>query len=294
MFFEIGSYFQSASWAHDTGVSCSPHLSTGGHLAKIAAHAAAGGILQHLQGGRFGSGFLAAGTTETQSPAIEHVDHVAGRILTAAMIGGTVSTLSGGKFANGAATAFFQESFNDGIHRIFQRSMKVVTLSVSPLNDPNGYKDENDAALAQYKAYESIYATTVGTHLEALGLIVRQGNEFVFTDVTVVPDKFDARIIPNGFSPSDVAGYTHTHPTTEGFNGLDFKSPAANHVPYFVRTSDGFAYRWDPAGAAAYESYVNGLVGKGASYGLPEHINDPTKWGIIPICPGGGACLTHY
>jgi hypothetical protein len=112
MFFEIGSYFQSASWAHDTGVSCSPHLSTGGHLAKIAAHAAAGGILQHLQGGRFGSGFLAAGATETLSPAIEDVDHVAGRILTAAMIGGTVSTLSGGKFANGAATAAFAYAFS--------------------------------------------------------------------------------------------------------------------------------------------------------------------------------------
>jgi hypothetical protein len=93
------------------------HLSTGGHLAKIAAHAAAGGILQHLQGGRFGSGFLAAGTTETLSPAIEHVDHVAGRILTAAMIGGTVSTLSGGKFANGAATAAFAQAFNEEIHR---------------------------------------------------------------------------------------------------------------------------------------------------------------------------------
>jgi hypothetical protein len=117
MFFEIGSYFQSASWAHDTGVSCSVHLSTGGHLAKIAAHAAAGGILQHLQGGRFGSGFLAAGATETLSPAIEHVDHLAGRILTAAMIGGTVSTLSGGKFANGAATAAFAQAFNEEIHR---------------------------------------------------------------------------------------------------------------------------------------------------------------------------------
>ena len=94
----------------------------GSSLAKVAAHAAAGGTLNTLQGGKFGHGFLSAGVTEALSPAIGAASSgggaggvVAGTVASA-VVGGTVSELSGGKFGNGAQTGAFQFLFNATVH----------------------------------------------------------------------------------------------------------------------------------------------------------------------------------
>ena len=94
----------------------------GSSLAKVAAHAAAGGTLNTLQGGKFGHGFLSAGVTEALSPAIGAASSgggaggvVAGTVASA-VVGGTVSELSGGKFGNGAQTGAFQFLFNQVVH----------------------------------------------------------------------------------------------------------------------------------------------------------------------------------
>jgi RHS repeat-associated protein len=118
-FWGIGTYFESARWAgtgrHVAGTS----LNLGGYAAKTLAHGVLGGIMTDLQGGRFGSGFLAAGVTQSVSGSIDRIDSAnpalgfAARVSAAAVLGGTVSDITGGKFANGALTASFARAFND-------------------------------------------------------------------------------------------------------------------------------------------------------------------------------------
>jgi RHS repeat-associated protein len=91
--------------------------SSGSVLAKIAAHAGAGGTLNVLQGGKFGHGFVSAGFTEALSPAVGQIGGkgfgaVLARTAASAAVGGTASKLSGGSFANGAQTGAFQQLFS--------------------------------------------------------------------------------------------------------------------------------------------------------------------------------------
>jgi len=92
---------------------------SGASIAKAAAHAAAGGTLNTLQGGKFGHGFLSAGVTEALSPSIRAAssDGVVAGTVASAVVGGTVSELSGGKFENGAQTGAFQFLFNQWVHQ---------------------------------------------------------------------------------------------------------------------------------------------------------------------------------
>jgi RHS repeat-associated protein len=120
MFYGIGSYFKNAEWAQATAgdQAFSSNLSWGGYGAKVLAHGAAGGIMSRLQGGKFGSGFAAAGVTEAFAPAIDSIgggqsSYATARVAAAAVVGGTASELSGGKFANGAITAAFSRAFNE-------------------------------------------------------------------------------------------------------------------------------------------------------------------------------------
>jgi len=90
-------------------------LSAGGLALKSIAHAATGGVLSSVQGGKFVHGFAAAGVTQFASGGI---DLIGGegfsplRVAAAAVLGGTVSEISGGKFANGATTAAMAFAFN--------------------------------------------------------------------------------------------------------------------------------------------------------------------------------------
>ena len=81
-------------------------------LGHIATHAAAGGIISDVQGGKFGHGFFAAGITKGfQASGKVSSDMITGTIQSA-VVGGTASAISGGKFANGATTAAFQYLYN--------------------------------------------------------------------------------------------------------------------------------------------------------------------------------------
>jgi len=53
-------------------------LTSGQTIAKIAAHAGAGGTLSVLQGGKFGHGFVSAGFTEALSPAVGQIERSPG------------------------------------------------------------------------------------------------------------------------------------------------------------------------------------------------------------------------
>ena len=78
-----------------------------------------------------------------------------------------------------------------------------------------GYDSSDEAAKAQYGAYDSEYQATVGKALEVAGAILEQKGSYFFTTVTTVDSKFAAQYIPGksiktgGYS---WAGFTHTHP----------------------------------------------------------------------------------
>ena len=68
----------------------------------------AGGVMSSLQGGKFGHGFVSAGTGAVMPGMVgKYIEGIQGQTVAAALVGGTISAMTGGKFANGAAMAAF-------------------------------------------------------------------------------------------------------------------------------------------------------------------------------------------
>ncbi|MYH14261.1 MAG: DUF4157 domain-containing protein, partial [Gammaproteobacteria bacterium] len=87
-------------------------------LLNSAASGLVGGVLEELQGGRFGHGFLSSGASALAKPAIHAAigTEASGRpyrVAARAAVGGTLSAATGGKFLNGAVTAAFSQLYND-------------------------------------------------------------------------------------------------------------------------------------------------------------------------------------
>jgi hypothetical protein len=98
---------------------------------QIASHAALGGVIGDLNGGKFGHGFFSAGFAKSAGGAflsagnnLSSSEVVAGAI-ESAVIGGTASKISGGKFANGASTSLF-------VSAIFLRGIYSKPLVLPP------------------------------------------------------------------------------------------------------------------------------------------------------------------
>lgn len=113
LFHGIGAHFDKLAAANKGASGLINELKLGQYAQKIAAHAAAGGVMSVLQGGKFGHGFASAGFGEAVSPlVILSASSPSGEFLIGVVIGGTASELAGGKFSNGAVTAAFQWAFN--------------------------------------------------------------------------------------------------------------------------------------------------------------------------------------
>ena|GEM_PF-4945251 len=94
-----------------TFYNASGGLTTAGYAVRTLAYGAAGGVMETLQGGRFGHGFVSAGVSAALGPTIGQIGNDAAGTLASAVAGGTASQLAGGKFANGAVTAAFSYAF---------------------------------------------------------------------------------------------------------------------------------------------------------------------------------------
>jgi hypothetical protein len=151
-------------------------LSGGQFAAQVAAHAAAGGTLNMLQGGKFGHGFISAGATKALTPVISAATgtNVPVGAIASAVVGGTVSELSGGKFANGAAMSGFQYLFNTAVSRrvegaITRRAKAVAELDrVKKFLDAFAWASPDHAALAFAWAGADVtnkYGYEVGAHI---------------------------------------------------------------------------------------------------------------------------------
>jgi hypothetical protein len=75
---------------------------------QLLAQAASGGIMESLQGGNFGHGFLVAGLTTAFMPQVGKIGNSVVRTAVGAIVGGTISDATGGKFANGALSGAIQ------------------------------------------------------------------------------------------------------------------------------------------------------------------------------------------
>lgn len=89
------------------GVGVAAQAYEWGDLARISAQAVSGGIVESIQGGNFGNGFLAAGLTAAVMP-LAAKGNAGVRAVKGALIGGTISEVTGGKFANGAVSGAIQ------------------------------------------------------------------------------------------------------------------------------------------------------------------------------------------
>ncbi|MCT2532885.1 peptidoglycan DD-metalloendopeptidase family protein [SAR92 clade bacterium H231] len=143
-FQSVGEFFGEIASANATAVSngvlqsaqvLENGLTFAQTVGKIATHAAVGGVMSVMQGGKFGHGFASAGFTQGLSGKIGGIglnDTIGKfmRVSAAAVVGGTASKLTGGKFANGALTGAFSRLFNDEGHE--KRSAQQKQKNNSP------------------------------------------------------------------------------------------------------------------------------------------------------------------
>jgi len=117
---------------------------------EVLAHGMAGGVLQELQGGKFGHGFVSAGFMKGFGKI--QTSDTFGRVLIQAIAGGTVSQLTGGKFANGAMTAAIQYTVNETAAEIkatYRAHYKAASLRISKIDDSILYEKGGASVLVK-------------------------------------------------------------------------------------------------------------------------------------------------
>ncbi|WP_186435310.1 RHS repeat-associated core domain-containing protein [Rheinheimera sediminis] len=105
-------------------------LTAGQVAGQVTAHAAVGGIVSSIGGGKFGHGFFSAGVTKGLGTPISDTygQGAIGGTITSMVIGGTASVIAGDKFANGAMTAAYQALFNQFSKWAYEYQYKKATL----------------------------------------------------------------------------------------------------------------------------------------------------------------------
>ena len=101
---------------------------------QVLAQSLSGGIVDLVQGGKFGHGFVAAGLATLAMPLASH-RYATVRAVGGALIGGTISELTGGKFANGAMSGAIRGAMmGRPMSRRFA-NMESMSGGVEPLSD---------------------------------------------------------------------------------------------------------------------------------------------------------------
>ena len=226
---------------------------------RIFAHGLAGGTLEVLGGGKFGHGFVSAGLSKALSPLAD-TGYVAADGAINAAIGGTVSEITGGDFANGAVMAATQYAFN-ALAQAGNNSVNVenvtINFKISSLNPAKGFLTQHKAAIGQYKAYESKY--DAADDEEVRGLIIRKGKRFFFSTVGTVPLKSSVTYAPKGKITGAISAFTHTHPDSASFSGLDYMPGYETKADNYVRNSNGRIDYWAAKDARKYGEGFDGV-----------------------------------
>jgi len=150
---------------------------------RVGMHAMTGGIVEHLQGGKFGHGFVSAGLSKAAMPAINTNNTYADATLVA-LAGGAISTLTGGKFANGASSAAMQFAFNQLTQRATFQARTVTVPDDLELTDGDrkniaginealrayglaAYASGDAEAISDYNTAELIYDPRMTAEIDA-------------------------------------------------------------------------------------------------------------------------------
>ena len=129
------------------------------------------------QGGKFQTGFLAAGFSAIAQPYIDQVanDNVFVGTAASAAVGGTASVLGGGKFANGAVSGAFSYATAKAFEPAKTRKCQVAGPAVCSFDD-SGPKDmritENQRNMAAQGNVEGYYRSRMaqGDPVAQIGL----------------------------------------------------------------------------------------------------------------------------
>lgn len=100
---------------------------------EFFARAVSGGVLEVVQGGKFGHGFASAGLTSAFMPQVGGINNDVVRTATGALIGGTISKATGGKFSNGAISGAVQAAMTPS-----RPPQKPVQKAAFVTKDTNG------------------------------------------------------------------------------------------------------------------------------------------------------------
>jgi RHS repeat-associated protein len=286
LFFGVGEGFDSAGWAQANGDGVlGKHLSSAGYTATILAHGLAGGLMQSLVGGKFGSGFVGAGVSFALTPSVNRLNSYGDRVIASAIIGGTASQIAGGKFANGAVTAAFSYTYSQVASRAAQND-DVSGSRVGGSGAGNGpvanvlstaYGSEDDALAAASSLiagypnsgkweYGGAILTAGGSYYITDPVTIQSDQHFAFNGISGAPDGAQLYAIyhnhpdlgpaPSWFSPDDV-----NRATSLGVSSFKF-TPSGTRL-FFATHYDGVTLRFQPETLVLPQGVV-----KGASSGI--------------------------
>ena len=259
VFFGIGQGLAGAKWAE--GSFMGTKLSGAGFAVKTVSHGLAGGTISHLQGGKFGHGFVSAAGSAATAPLVDasSANVIRGAVVTT-LVGGTLSRISGGNFANGALTAAMSYAFNQvasGVERAararFQASMREFRSAIEGMVESRwGTADGAATFFADImQPITNRYGFEIGAN------IYKDGFGYFVADLThgqgVDPrtgQSFEVTIPPHGVNGQAI-GNIHTHPTSSSFSWEDMRLFVArgrvNHGDFlgYVSMPGGALHRFD-------------------------------------------------
>ncbi|WP_163839463.1 FG-GAP-like repeat-containing protein [Pseudoxanthomonas sacheonensis] len=102
--------------------------------AQMFAQGLSGGIVEGMNGGDFGNGFLSAGLTTAFMPQVGFINNDYARTAVGAIVGGSISKATGGKFANGAISGAIQGAMS--------KTNRAEELNASGNNEFGSYETE--------------------------------------------------------------------------------------------------------------------------------------------------------
>jgi hypothetical protein len=249
-----------------------------GYWGQAGAQAVTGGIMEAMQGGNFGHGFVAAGLTTMVMPVVGTIEGRLARTVAGAVVGGTLSEATGGKFANGAVSGAIQAAMMGGPsgahateggedHPLLSPSKEAQADFEKLRNefyDANiaGFNTEQGAADAFQEAFMPFawrYGLEVGANIEHF-------SNFSISDISL-GTSHGVNIPVSNIGVADV--HIHPHWGTPGLSGYlhyvggrlhydqDYGLNWQNHTNGYVYRVGGGAWRFDYQ--AFRQSYVQSV-----------------------------------
>ena len=223
------------------------YISAGwGTLARIGTQAVTGGIIEVLQGGKFGNGFASAGLTAAFMPGIAKVRNNVLRTVAGSLIGGTISEATGGKFANGAISGAIQSAMIQADRESVDEVGTGDGAQSASVEVPTEIKIVQDGFGSPSAAAKAFGENYVGksNDSEYITAVVETTNGWGYLTPGKAPAGVSRPRIVDLMAAYRNAGYArgfvaHTHP----FGSLYFSTTDLNNI--YGKSGDFFVTNWN-------------------------------------------------